>query len=88
MDANNNLPEAPAEVRLQALIDRLSAYIEQYHGGSVEMVDFDGEVVKVRLGGACLGCPLLPSTLHGWVEGTIRQFFPEVRVESAPSIKG
>jgi Fe-S cluster biogenesis protein NfuA len=84
MDANNNLPEAPAEVRLQALIDRLSAYIEQYHGGSVEMVDFDGEVVKVRLGGACLGCPLLPSTLHGWVEGTIRQFFPEVRVESAP----
>ena len=84
MDANNNLSEAPAEVRLQALIDRLSAYIEQYHGGSVEMVDFDGEVVKVRLGGACLGCPLLPSTLHGWVEGTIRQFFPEVRVESAP----
>jgi Fe-S cluster biogenesis protein NfuA len=84
MDANNNLPEAPAEVRMQALIDRLSAYIEQYHGGSVEMVDFDGEVVKVRLGGACLGCPLLPSTLHGWVEGTIRQFFPEVRVESAP----
>lgn len=84
MDANNNLPEASAEVRMQALIDRLSAYIEQYHGGSVEMIDFDGEVVKVKLGGACLGCPLLPSTLHGWVEGTIRQFFPEVRVESAP----
>ena len=83
MVTNNNLPEATDEERLQVLIDRLSAYIEQYHGGSVEMVDFDGEVVKVKLGGACLGCPLLPSTLHGWVEGTIRQFFPEVRVESA-----
>jgi Fe-S cluster biogenesis protein NfuA len=69
---------------MQNLIDRLSAYIEQYHGGSVEMVDFDGEVVKVRLGGACLGCPLLPSTLQGWVAGTIRQFFPDVRVESVP----
>ena len=85
MVANNNIPEATDEERMQVLIDRLSAYIEQYHGGSVEMVDFDGDVVKVRLGGACLGCPLLPSTLHGWVEGTIRQFFPDVRVESAPA---
>lgn len=83
--ANNNTPEATDEERLQNLINRLSAYIEQYHGGSVEMVDFDGEVVKVKLGGACLGCPLLPSTLHGWVAGTIHQFFPDVRVESAPS---
>lgn len=82
MDANNDLPEATAEERMQALIERLSAYIEHYHGGSVELIDFDGEVAKVKLGGACLGCPLLPSTLHGWVEGTIRQFFPEVRVES------
>ncbi len=82
MVANYNLPEATADERMQTLIDRLSAYIEQYHGGSVEMVDFNGEVVKVKLGGACLGCPLLPSTLHGWVEGTIRQFFPDVRVEA------
>jgi Fe-S cluster biogenesis protein NfuA len=82
MVADNNTPEASSEERMQALINKLSAYIEHYHGGSVEMIDFDGEVVKVKLGGACLGCPLLPSTLHGWVEGTIRQFFPDVRVES------
>ena len=68
--------------RIQALLDNLSAYIEQYHGGSVEMVDFDdqSQVVKVRMGGACLGCPLSPVTLHGWVEGTLKQFFPEVTV--------
>jgi Fe-S cluster biogenesis protein NfuA len=70
------------EEQLQALIEKISAYIEQYHGGSVEMVELDGQVLKVRLGGACLDCPLLPSTLHGWVEGTIKQFFPEIeRVE-------
>jgi len=70
------------EEQLQALIEKISAYIEQYHGGSVEFVGLEGSVVKVRLGGACQGCPLLPSTLHGWVEGTIKQFFPEiVRVE-------
>jgi Fe-S cluster biogenesis protein NfuA len=72
------------EEQLGALIEKLSAYIEQYHGGSVEMIALEGSVLKVRLGGACLGCPLLPSTLHGWVEGTIKQFFPEIeRVEDA-----
>ena len=70
------------EDRLRALIERLSAYIEHYHGGSVQYRSFDGSILKVRLGGACLGCPLLPSTLHGWVEGTVRQFFPEIeRIE-------
>jgi Fe-S cluster biogenesis protein NfuA len=74
---------ATTETRLRALLEQLSAYIEQYHGGSVEMVSMDGNTLTVRLGGACLGCPLLPSTLHGWVEGTVRQFFPEIeRVES------
>lgn len=71
-------PEVPKEERLKALIERLSAYIEQFHGGSVELVSFDGQVLKVRLGGACLGCPLSPNTVHGWVEGTVRQFFPEI----------
>jgi hypothetical protein len=48
----------------------------------VKMVEFDGKVLKVKMGGACEGCPLSPSTLHGWVAGTVRQFFPEVeRVE-------
>ncbi len=69
---------ASAAERMQALIDQLSAYIEQFHGGKVELIDFDGKNVTVRLGGSCLGCPLSPNTLHGWVEGTIRQFFPEV----------
>lgn len=71
--------EANAEKQMiQDLLVKISAYIEHYHGGSVEMVDYDGKVLTVRLAGACLGCPLLPSTLHGWVEGTVRQFFPNV----------
>jgi Fe-S cluster biogenesis protein NfuA len=78
-------PTYTLEEQLQALIEKLSAYIEQYHGGSVEMVALEGSVLKVRLGGACQGCPLLPSTLHGWVEGTIKQFFPEInKVEDVP----
>ena len=76
--------EFSPQERMQALIVQLNAYIEQFHGGSVELVYFDGKVVRVKLGGSCLGCPLSPNTLHGWVEGTIRQFFPEVeKVEAA-----
>jgi Fe-S cluster biogenesis protein NfuA len=74
---------APIEEQVRVLIQRLSAYIEQFHGGSVEFISFDGKVLKVRLGGACLGCPLSPNTLHGWVEGTVKQFFPQIeKVES------
>lgn len=68
------------EAQLRALLDKLSAYVEQFHGGTVEFVSFDGRQLKVRLGDACLNCPLLPSTLHGWVAGTVHQFFPDVEV--------
>ena len=68
------------EVQLRGLLDKLSAYVEQFHGGTVEFVAFDGQTVTVRLGGACLNCPLLPSTLHGWIAGTIHQFFPDLQV--------
>lgn len=66
------------EESLRALIEQLDAYIAQYHGGSVQMVSFDGKLLKVHLGGACLGCPLSPVTLHGWVAGTVKQFFPQI----------
>jgi len=77
------LDEAPEEDRLRALVDTLSSYIELYHGGAVEMVNYRAGVLQVRMTGACEGCRLAPVTLHGWVEGTVKQFFPTVeRVES------
>jgi Fe-S cluster biogenesis protein NfuA len=71
------------EEQIRGLIEQLDAWINHYHGGSVEMVSFDGKVVKIRLGGACLGCPLSPTTVHGWVEGTVKQFFPEIETVEA-----
>ncbi len=73
------------EEQVRALLERINAYIEQYHGGSVEMVSLEGHVLKVRLGGACLGCPLSPTTLQGWVTGTVHQFFPDLEVVEAGS---
>lgn len=74
---------ASDEERMRSLIDTLSAYIEYYHGGAVEMVSFDGENLTINMKGACLGCPLSPHTLHGWVEGTARQFFPNLKTVRA-----
>lgn len=68
------------EAQMRRLLETLNAYIEQFHGGTVEFVSLEGNTLKVKLGGACLNCPLLPSTLHGWVEGTVQQFFPDVKV--------
>ena len=69
--------------QMDNLIQSISAYIEQYHGGSAELISYKDDVVKVKLGGACDGCPLSAATLKGWVQGTINQFFPEVSVEAA-----
>lgn len=77
-DAQTTRPVSEQE-RMRSLIDTLSAYIEYYHGGAVEMVSFDGEILQIRMRGACLGCPLSPHTLHGWVQGTARQFFPRLK---------
>ncbi len=80
----NSLPsKASDEERMQALVEAISSYIEYYHGGAVEMVGFSDNILQVRLLGACEGCDLAPVTLHGWVEGTVRQFFPDLdRVEA------
>jgi Fe-S cluster biogenesis protein NfuA len=64
--------------RMRLLVDELSEYIEYFHSGSVEMVSFDGETLKVRFFGACAGCPISSGTLHGWIEGNVRQFFPNL----------
>ncbi len=71
------------EEKVHGLVEQLNAYIEQYHGGSVEIDKIEGNTVYVALGGACEGCPHVQATLQGWVAGTLRQFFPDIQVMEA-----
>ena len=71
-------PNFSEEDQIKGLVEQLDFYINHYHGGSVELVSFDGKTVELKFGGACLKCPLQPNTVHGWVEGTLRQFFPDI----------
>ena len=50
----------------------------QADGGDVELVDIEGGVVKVRLQGACAGCPGAQMTLKMGVERQLKQEIPEV----------
>jgi len=55
----------------------------QADGGNVELVDVENDVVKVRLTGACAGCPMSQMTLKHGVEQLVKRNVPEIsRVEA------
>ncbi len=56
----------------------------QADGGDVQLIDVDEKgVVKVKLTGACGGCPMSQMTLKMGIEKVLKQNVPEVtRVES------
>ena len=55
----------------------------QQDGGDLELVSVEDGVVKVRLKGACAGCPMSQMTLANFVEREIKKAAPEVkRVEA------
>ncbi len=57
----------------------------QMDGGDIELVGVADGVVKVRLTGACSGCPMSMMTLQMGVERAIKREVPEVvRVEAVP----
>jgi Fe-S cluster biogenesis protein NfuA len=53
----------------------------QADGGDIELVDVieDEGIVKVRLTGACGGCPMSQMTLQMGVERVVKQRIPEVK---------
>jgi len=48
-------------------------------GGNVELVDVVDGVVKVRLTGACGGCPMSQMTLKMGIERLLKQELPEIQ---------
>jgi len=50
----------------------------QADGGDVELVDVENNIVKVRLKGACAGCPMSQMTLKQGIEQYIKKLIPEI----------
>ncbi len=55
----------------------------QADGGDIELIDVVDGVVKVRLTGACGGCPMSQMTLKMGVERVLKQAVPEVKAVEA-----
>lgn len=67
--------------QVQTVLDKIRPAL-QADGGDVELVDVESGVVKVKLVGACAGCPMSQLTLANGVERVLKQEIPEVvRVE-------
>ena len=48
-------------------------------GGNVELIAVNDGVVKVKLTGACAGCPMSTLTLKMGIERILKQEIPEVK---------
>jgi len=67
--------------QVEAVINEIRPML-QADGGDIELVDVEDGVVKVRLRGACAGCPGAQMTLKMAVERRLKEQVPEVeRVE-------
>ena len=51
----------------------------QADGGDVELVDVNEGVVKLRLKGACHGCPMATMTLQQGIERVLKKEVPEIK---------
>ena len=48
-------------------------------GGDLELIEVNDGVVKIKLTGACAGCPMSQMTLKNGIERILRQEVPEVK---------
>ena len=63
--------------RVEKVINRIRPAV-QMDGGDIQLVDIVDGVVKVRLIGACVGCPSSTMTLKMGIERAIRAEVPEI----------
>ncbi|MBU3949154.1 MAG: NifU family protein [Proteobacteria bacterium] len=68
---------------VEAAINKIRPMLQK-DGGDVEIVDVSEGIVKVRLKGACSGCPMSQMTLKNGIEKLLKQEVPGV--ESVVSV--
>lgn len=74
-----NIPPA-SEIRqkIQHLLDTEINPGVAMHGGQVSLIDVQGNVVYIQMGGGCQGCGMADVTLKQGIEAMIREVVPEV----------
>ena len=66
------------EEKVKEEIQKIRPFL-QMEGGDVEFVELQDDVVKVRLKGTCVGCPMAGMTLKLGIERRLKQVIPEIQ---------
>jgi Fe-S cluster biogenesis protein NfuA len=64
--------------KVKAALDKIRPAL-QADGGDVELVEVIDGTVKVKLKGACGGCPMATITLKKGIERVLKEQIPEVK---------
>ncbi len=64
-------------IRIQEVIDKEIRPALEKDGGSIELLDIEGNLVKVRLKGMCASCPNSQLTLKKLVQSKLNEFVSE-----------
>ena len=64
--------------KIEKALAKVRAGLQQ-DGGDIELVAVEGDVVKVRLKGACAGCPMSQVTLANFVERELKKEVPGIK---------
>lgn len=67
------------EQQVQEALDKIRPALQR-DGGDVELVEVsDDGIVKVKLQGACGGCPMSQMTLKMGIEKVVKQSVPQIK---------
>jgi len=66
------------EERVKAALDKIRPSLEA-DGGDVKLIEVKDGVVKVKLTGACAGCPMSQMTLKNGIERILKREVPEIK---------
>jgi Fe-S cluster biogenesis protein NfuA len=64
--------------KVEEVLDKIRPSLMR-DGGNVELIDVSDGVVKVKLTGACAGCPMSTMTLKMGIEQILKQEIPEIK---------
>ena len=64
--------------KVEEVLNKIRPALER-DGGNVELVEVDNGTVKVKLTGACAGCPMSTITLKMGIEKILKQEIPEIK---------
>ena len=64
--------------KIEMILDQIRPFLGA-EGGGVELIEVNDGVVKLRLTGACGGCPMATITLRNVVEREIKKQAPEIK---------